>query len=144
MIQDLIARFGILRVAGAALILAAVLWLGAKYAIAGIKTWMAEKRAERAERALVVEQANNKVLQGDLKQTDRAGDIAAETTTKQDQTAIGQRQNTAKAVEVIHERIVQVPVAVLPTDDLIVRAAVGQARDRAAAAQGRVRGAQAD
>lgn len=144
MLERLIAKYGVLPLAVAAAILCVVLYFGAVLGVSKVKGWFYQKQAERAERMLEYAKAEIKAKAKDLAQTDKAGQIAADTTAKQDETAKGQRQNTAKAVEVIHERIVQVPIAVLPADDRIVRQAVHQARARATAAQDRVQRAPAD
>jgi outer membrane murein-binding lipoprotein Lpp len=140
MIERLIAKYGVLPLAICACVLIIVLYFAAVLGVSKLKGWLNERRADRAEQALLIEKAKTKTLKADLKQTDNAGKIAADTVAQQDRKAKDQRQRTAEYVEVINERIIKVPVAVLPADDGVVRQAVHKARSRAVAAQDRLLG----
>ena len=138
MLERLIAKYGILPLAVAGFVLFVVILFSAIAGINKIKSAWHERQAEKQEAIAQQAKADAKAVKADLKQTDKAGEIAADTVTKQDQTATGQRQNTAKAIGKINERIIEVPVAVPVADDPIVRDQVRQARLSAIAAQDRV------
>jgi cytoskeletal protein RodZ len=138
MLERLIAKYGILPLAVAGFVLFVVLLFSGIAGINKIKSAWHERQAEKQEAIAQQAKADAKAVKADLKQTDKAGEIAADTVTKQDQTATGQRQNTAKAIGKINERIIEVPVAVPVADDPIVRDQVHQARLSAIAAQDRL------
>lgn len=138
MLERLIAKYGILPLAVAGFVLFVVILFSAIAGINKIKSAWHERQAEKQEAIAQQAKADAKAVKADMKQTDKAGEIAADTVTKQDQTATGQRQNTAKAIGKINERIIEVPVAVPVADDPIVRDQVRQARLSAIAAQDRV------
>jgi hypothetical protein len=138
MLERLIAKYGILPLAVAGFVLFVVILFSAIAGINKIKSAWHERQAEKQEAIAQQAKADAKAVKADMKQTDKAGEIAADTVTKQDQTATGQRQNTAKAIGKINERIIEVPVAVPVADDPIVRDQVRQARLSAIAAQNRV------
>ena len=138
MLERLIAKYGFLPLAIAGFVLFVVILFSA---IAGINKFKAawyERQADRAKAIAEVAKADAKAVKADLKQTEQAGKVAADTVSKQDKTATGQRQKTAKAIGTINERIIEVPVLVPVADDPIVREQVRQARLSAIAAQGRV------
>jgi hypothetical protein len=134
MLERLIAKYGILPLAVAGFVLFVALLFGSIAGINKLKAAWYERQAERQKAIAEQAKADTKAVKADLKQTDKAGQIAADTTKDQDRTATGQRQNTANAQRVINERIIEVPVAVAAADDPIVRDQVRQARLRAQAA----------
>jgi cytoskeletal protein RodZ len=144
MLEKLIAKYGILPLAVAGFVLLIVMYFSVVAGISKIKAAWYERQADRHEAIAEQAKADSKAVKSDLKQTDKAASIAAETTKKQDQTANGQRQNTAKAIEVISERIIEVPVVVPVADDPIVRDQVREARIRAQAAIDSMQRAPAD
>jgi len=144
MLERLIAKYGILPLAVAGFVLFVVLLFSTIAGINKLKAGWYEYQADKQKAIAEQAKADTKVVKVDLKQTDQAGKIAAETTKDQDRTATGQRQNTAKAQRVIHERIIEVPVAVAAADDPIVRDQVRQARLRAQAAADSLSGTQSN
>jgi formylmethanofuran:tetrahydromethanopterin formyltransferase len=139
-IARLIAQYGVFPIAVAGFIL---LTIGLFAGIAGwnaIKSNWHESVAEAAKAQLQAQKANVKTLQQDLEKTDKAVEITADTVKKQDLTANRQRQETAKAKDIIHERIVKVPVVADPVIDPIVLDAVREARNKAVAAAGALSG----
>lgn len=144
MLERLIAKYGFLPLAVSGFVLFVVILFSAIAGINKIKAAWYERQAERQKAIAEVAKADAKAVKADLKQTERAGDIAADTVSKQDRTATGQRQNTAKAIGKINERIIEVPVLVPIADDPIVREQVREARLRAQAAADRLSGTPGD
>ncbi len=144
MLERLIAKYGILPLAVAGFVLFVVILFSAIAGINKIKSALHEHQAEKFEAIAARAKAETKAVKADLKQTEKAGKIAADTVSKQDQTAKGQRQKTAEAIGIINERIIEVPVSVPVADDPIVREQVHQARSRATAAQDRLQRTPAD
>lgn len=141
-LSRLIARYGVLPLAIAGFILLIILMFGSIAGISKIKANWYEHKAEKLDVKARQSERAAQIAKADTKQTQKAADIAADTTRKQDQTATGQRQNTAKAIEVIHERIIKVPVTVLPATDPVVFEQVREARGRALAAANHLSGTQ--
>lgn len=141
MFANLIARFGLLKVISVGLITVLVLGFGMKYGWAEFQVWRLGNKVEKVTAQRDQARAETKVARKDEVQTGRSADITAKTTAAQDQHASAQREATAKTVEVIRERIRQVPVpAATPADDPVVRRAIGEAIARAQAAQDRLQG----
>lgn len=144
MLERLIAKYGLLPLAVAGFVLFVVLLFGTIAGINKLKAAWYERQADRQKAIAEQAKADTKAVKADLKQTDKAGKIAADTLKDQDRTATGQRVNTAKATKVIHERIIEVPVLVSAADDPIVRDQVREARLRAQAAADRLSGTPGD
>jgi hypothetical protein len=140
MLERLIAKYGVFPLACAGFILLIILCFATIAGVNKIRAHWYQSVAEAAKAQLEVQKANVKVLQKDLEKTDKAVSVTVETVKKQDRTANRQRQNTAKAKEIIHERVVKVPVVAAPVVDPVVFNAVREARDRAVAAAGAVSG----
>ena len=138
----LLAKYGVLPLAIAGTVILIIGFFATVAGTSKIKSAWFEHKADKAETRAQAAEQNVKVLEQDAKQANNAIEIAGDTTTKQDQAAGKQRAETAKAIEVIHERIIQVPVSVNPIADPIVFEQVRQAADRASAAANRVSGAQ--
>lgn len=143
-ISSLVARFGLLRVVGAGVLLLAVLWFAGVLGWSKAKAWYYEGKSDRLAVKLETSRAETKVARKDEKQVERAGEITADTIAAQDTRAAATEAATTQTVEVIRERIKNVPVVVPVADDPIVRDAVAEARKRAEAAQDRLRGASSD
>ena len=138
----LIAKYSVLPIAVTGFVLLVISLFAGIAGLSAIKSKWFEHKADNAETRANTAEHNAKVLEQDAKQATKAAEIAADTTHKQDKTATGQRQNTAKAIEVIHERIVKEPVVMLTVIDPVVLAEAHQARTRAQAAADRVSGTQ--
>ena len=140
MLERLIAKYGVFPLACAGFVLLIILAFATIAGINKIKANWYESVAEAAKAQVQVQKANVKVLKQDIKKTDAAVEVAVDTVKKQDKTANRQRQATAKAKEIIHERIESKPAVNPPVIDPVVFNAVRQARDRAIAASSAVSG----
>lgn len=139
-LATLIARYGAIRVFGGVAVLLVAMAFSGVLGWAKVKAWYYEGKAERVTVQRDQARAETKVARKDEAQLERSTAITADTTAAQDKTASDQRAATTQTVEVIRERIREVPVAVLPADDPVVRLAVEQARARAQAASDRLQG----
>jgi hypothetical protein len=135
-----IAKYGLMKVIGAGLILLIVLFYGGMLGWSKTKAWYYEGKSQRLEAKLETSRAETKVARQDEKQVTQSAEITASTVQAQDEHAADTRAATTDATEAIHERIVQVPVTVRVPDDPIVRQRVAEARARAQAAADRLRG----
>lgn len=130
----LLAKYGVLPIAAGLFIFIVIAMFAGIAGINKVKSAWFEHKADKAEARAQTAEHNAKVLDKTAKQAVKAIEIADSTTTKQDKAAGKQRAETAKAIEVIHERIVEVPVSISPAADPVVFEQVRQAADRAQAA----------
>ncbi len=138
MISNLVDRYGAKVVTGAIALLLIVLLVGGLFSCSRIQTWWYAGKAERRTEQRDTARLERDVAKADANQAERATTIATDTVAAQDAHAGAQREATAQSVEVIHERIREVPVPAAVPDDPIVRVAVAQAVGRAQAARRRV------
>jgi cytoskeletal protein RodZ len=135
-----IAKYGLMKVIGAGVILLVVVIYVGKLGWAETKGWYYQGKSVRLEGKLETSRAETKVARQDEKQVTQSAEITASTVEARDEHAADTRAATTEATEAIHERIVQVPVTVRVPDDPIVRQRVAEARARAQAAADRLRG----
>lgn len=140
MFANLVARFGLLRVIGAGLLLVLMLSLAGKLGWTSVKAWYYEGKADHMEVQRDTARAETKVARKDEAQTARAAETTATTVAAQDQHAAQISEATSHATEVIDERIRQAPPAAVVPDDPVVRREADQAYLRAQAAEDRLRG----
>jgi len=134
-IGGLVAKWGLPRVIGAALVLVLVLRFAAWPAV---KAWYYEDKSERLEVKLETSKAETKVARQDEAQVTKATEITDATVTAQDTHAAEARAATKQSSEVIHEIIKADPAPVDSIADARVLAEVDKAQRNAQTALDRL------
>lgn len=137
--MTLIDRYGLARVAGAAVALLAVIYYAGTLGLAKAKAWYYENKVERVTEQRDTARAEATVARKDEAQVTRSAGITAITVAAQDQHAAIQHATTAKTVETIHDQIRRMPVVAPLSDDPVVRNAAEESRVRAQSAADRLR-----
>lgn len=109
-----------------------------------VKSTAYHAKAKHLEGKLAQATVDLKQSRKEAAQLTASAAITASTTDAQDIHINTQRADTARDIEVIHERIAAAPADCLPVDDPIVRQRAAAAVDRARAAQYRLQGAPQD
>lgn len=136
--EKLVLKYGLPKLIGAGVIVLLLASFGVAYNWQKIKVWYYKGKVERVTEQRDVARAETKVARRDEAQTARAAEITDKTVAAQDTHAQATRQAVAHSTEVIHEVVRQNPPAVLPADDLRVRAEADAAYARAQAADHRL------
>lgn len=136
----LVTKYGVVPVAFGAFVLLVVTLFASIAGFNKVKAVWYEHKAEKAEARAAIAEQNAKVLEQDAAQATLAAAILNNVVIKQHEVAARQRKSTATAVEVIHERIVKVPVSISPPVDPVVFEQVREAAARTAAASNRLSG----